>query len=78
MLLLLNPPAPLIFPSTGFNESKIRSVRSRSRLQIQSSSPYPASMPSPLLYPNGEAMSSTTPSKAPPATWKKERKKTIS
>lgn len=58
--------APEIFPSTGFNFSKIASVRSLSLLQIQSTSPYPASIPSPFLYPNGDTVSSTTTSNAPP------------
>lgn len=59
-------PAPLILPSIGDNPSNNGSVRARSRLQIQSCSPKPASIPSPRLYPNGETTSSTTPSNAPP------------
>lgn len=42
-------PAPDIFPSIGFNCSNNASVRGRSRLHIQSSSPKPASTPSPRL-----------------------------
>lgn len=58
-------PDPLIFPSIGFKDSNIESVLGLSRLQIQSTSPAPASIPSPRLYPNGEMVSSI-PTKAPP------------
>lgn len=42
-------PAPLILPSMGLSASNMGSVRGRSRLQIQSTSPLPASIPSPRL-----------------------------
>ncbi len=49
IIQMKNSPAPEIFPSTGFNASKIGSVRGRSLLHIQSGSPKPAWTPSPLL-----------------------------
>lgn len=46
-------PAPVIFPSCGPSDSKRLSYLYLSLLTIHSGSPAPASIPSPLLYPNG-------------------------